>query len=70
MAPIELQARGLGKEKGIVTNQIDNFPEASETMKAFLAKWEKEHKEEPPTLPKIPLSDEELELLKSLGYTQ
>lgn len=70
LAPIELQARGLGKEKGIVTNQIDNFPEASETMKAFLAKWEKEHKEEPPTLPKIPLSDEELELLKSLGYTQ
>jgi len=66
-SPRELQRMGR-KEDGRRTNELDANPDAAQALAAHLESWKREHAAARSTILRQPISPEELEQLKALGY--
>ena len=68
VATYELQARGLGRENGIRTNQFRKQPQAAQALRSYLDRWEKDHPKARPARPTAALSEDAKKQLGAIGY--
>ena len=68
-SPRELQRMGR-REDGRRTNELEANPDVAEVMAAYLEAWKRRHPTAGPTSLRQPISPEETEQLKALGYLE
>jgi arylsulfatase A-like enzyme len=68
VAAYELQARGLGRENGTLSNQFRKQPQAAQALRSYLGLWEKKHPRARPAKRTAALSEDAKKQLGAIGY--